>query len=76
MKEYYEFDMNQLSQELQDILKNEMGKLDASKDERLKNLYKLFSKITTLSEEHLKKGSAYQSLSALKDKVHNEDENA
>ena len=66
MKEYYEFDMNQLSTELQGVLKNEIHKLDNSKDERLKNLYKLFNKITTLSEEHLKKGSAYQSLNELK----------
>ena len=66
MKEYYEFDMSQLSTELQGVLQNEIHKLDASKDDRLKNLYKLFNKITHLSEEHLKKGSAYQSLNELK----------
>ena len=62
MKEYYQFDMEGLSDQLKNLVSEQLVKLNQSHIQKLNNIDKKFTEVKTISQKHIQVGSQYTNI--------------
>ena len=59
MKQYYTFDMTKLEDEVANLMNSQIGKISMDKEKKFKKIGEDFTKISSLAEQHIVKGSRF-----------------